>query len=356
MQSTIFVPAAEKVVPEAEKEVFLVGNILDQLFEPQFKQISLYPASGSDQLKGSGITYRPAPDVGDGYYWVHPIRDLCVVAIADLTFKKETELNYDHPSFLTIGNYASPLVPYFQGNTSDVYYVRCTRTEDHLAGYVNNASRFRAGISCGETIRLVSVTMLPDYFRSFLQKNFSVDQQALIHSIEGLAGRTSMPELEYLFTQICRAEPTVQNGSLYFESKVLELISLLQMQQEHQKAFPEVSALDEATVAMVRRLAVFLESHCDQHLTLETLGKIFYTNKNKLSYLFRLVYNESIPAYIQKMRLEKAQKQLEHPGISIYEIASSVGFKNQGSFSEWFKKETGLTPSEYRSGAGSGLV
>ena len=69
---------------------------------------------------------------------------------------------------------------------------------------------------------------------------------------------------------------------------------------------------------MIHRLAAFLQNHCDQHLTLETLGKIFYTNKNKLSYLFRLVYGESIPDYIQKMRLEKAQKQLEHPGISIY--------------------------------------
>ena len=74
----------------------------------------------------------------------------------------------------------------------------------------------------------------------------------------------------------------------------------------------------------------------------------FYTNKNKLSYIFRLVYSESIPDYIQKMRLEKAQKQLEHPGISIYEIAHSIGFKNQGSFSDWFRKETGFSPSEYR--------
>ena len=80
----------------------------------------------------------------------------------------------------------------------------------------------------------------------------------------------------------------------------------------------------------------------------------FYTNKNKLSYIFRLVYSESIPDYIQKMRLEKAQKQLEHPGISIYEIAHSIGFKNQGSFSDWFRKETGFSPSEYRNKTNGG--
>ena len=114
---------------------------------------------------------------------------------------------------------------------------------------------------------------------------------------------------------------------------------MIQIQQEHQKAFPDTSALDEDTIAMIHRLAAFLQNHCDQHLTLETLGKIFYTNKNKLSYLFRLVYRESIPDYIQKMRLEKAQKQLEHPGISIYEIAHSIGSKIKEVFQIGLEKK-----------------
>ena len=142
---------AERFVPETEKGALLLENIIEQIFEPQFKQISLRPVSGNNQIKGSGVTYRPAPDVGDGYYWVQPIRDLCAVTIADLTFKKEVELNYEHPSFLAVGNYAPPLVPHFQGNTAASYSARCVRTENHLVGYINNASRFRAGISEGGT-------------------------------------------------------------------------------------------------------------------------------------------------------------------------------------------------------------
>ena len=258
-----------------KKGVLLLENIIEQIFEPQFRQISLRPVSGNNQIKGSGITYRPAPDVGEGYYWVQPIRDLCAVTIADLTFKKEVELNYEHPSFLAVGNYAPPLVPHFQGNTAASYSARCVRTENHLVGYINNASRFRAGISEGGTMRCVSVTMLPGYFRSFLPKCFSVDHQELIHSVEGLSDMVTMPELEYLFAQICRINPSAKNGGLYFESKVLELLSLIQIQQEQQKTFPDTSALDEDTIAMIHRLAAFLQNHCDQHLTLETLGKIF---------------------------------------------------------------------------------
>ena len=58
----------------------------------------------------------------------------------------------------------------------------------------------------------------------------------------------TMPELEYLFAQICRINPSVKSGNLYFESKVLELLSLIQIQQERQKEFPDISALDEDTV------------------------------------------------------------------------------------------------------------
>lgn len=331
-----------------KKGALLVENIIDQIFEPQFKQLSLHPVSGTAQIKGSGITYRPAPDVGDGYYWVQPIRGLCAVTIVDLTFKKEIELNYEHPSFLAVGNYAPPFMAHFQENTAASYSAQCAKTKNHLVGYINDASRFRAGISGGGTMRCVSVTMLPEYFRSFLPKYFSADQRELVYSVEGLADTAAMPELEYLFAQICRINPSVNSGDLYFESKVLELLSLIQIQREQQKALPDRSALDEDTVAMIHRVAAFLQNHCEQRFTLEALGKIFYTNKNKLSYLFRLVYNQSIPAYIQNVRLEKAKKQLEYPGISIYDIAHSIGFRNQGSFSDWFRKEAGLSPSEYR--------
>ena len=47
-----------------KKGALLLENIIEQIFEPQFRQISLRPVSGNNQIKGSGITYRPTPDVG----------------------------------------------------------------------------------------------------------------------------------------------------------------------------------------------------------------------------------------------------------------------------------------------------
>ena len=90
--------------------------------------------------------------------------------------------------------------------------------------------------------------ILPDWLLVY-----RIEDQELVHSVEGLAGMVTMPELEYLFAQICRVSPSAQSGSLYFESKVLELLSLIQIQQEHQKAFPDILALDEDTIAMIHR-------------------------------------------------------------------------------------------------------
>ena len=58
---------------------------------------------------------------------------------------------------------------------------------------------------------------------------------------------------------------------------------------------------------------------------------------------------QSFRNYLNTFRIEEAQKMLQEPNqkFSIEGIASEVGFKSRTSFYNAFKKETGLTPSEF---------
>ncbi|MCL1863881.1 MAG: AraC family transcriptional regulator [Defluviitaleaceae bacterium] len=47
---------------------------------------------------------------------------------------------------------------------------------------------------------------------------------------------------------------------------------------------------------------------------------------------------------------------LAHSESKIIDVATSVGFENVNYFTYVFKKETGLTPSEYRADAKAGAV
>ena len=53
--------------------------------------------------------------------------------------------------------------------------------------------------------------------------------------------------------------------------------------------------------------------------------------------------------YITFLRITRAKELLRSTDYSIQEISSMVGYENPLYFSRIFKKQTGYSPSEYRS-------
>jgi YesN/AraC family two-component response regulator len=55
-----------------------------------------------------------------------------------------------------------------------------------------------------------------------------------------------------------------------------------------------------------------------------------------------------VTQYIQAVRVDKAKKLLITTERNVKEIASEVGYENDGFFSRLFKKITGSTPAKWR--------
>ncbi len=75
--------------------------------------------------------------------------------------------------------------------------------------------------------------------------------------------------------------------------------------------------------------------------------------------LFRAAYGQTPGQYLSRRRVERAEDLLRTADLSVTEICMLVGFTSLGSFSSSFKKQTGLSPSDYRArhvGAGAALV
>ena len=69
------------------------------------------------------------------------------------------------------------------------------------------------------------------------------------------------------------------------------------------------------------------------------------------SYLYRLFMDEigvSVIDYIIRRRISKAEILLANSGLSIKDVAYSVGFSDQMYFSRMFKRINGRTPTEFR--------
>ena len=63
---------------------------------------------------------------------------------------------------------------------------------------------------------------------------------------------------------------------------------------------------------------------------------------------FKKATNETPLAYLQHLRIEKAKQLLESSLETINEITWQVGYEDINSFRRLFKKNTGVSPKEFR--------
>ena len=92
----------------------------------------------------------------------------------------------------------------------------------------------------------------------------------------------------------------------------------------------------------------YLNQKCEEDITLEQLARFSHVNKYYLVHSFTKHFCCSPISYLNDKRIEKSKNLLETTNHSIAAIASMIGFSSQSYFSQSFKKNTFMTPNEYR--------
>jgi YesN/AraC family two-component response regulator len=89
-------------------------------------------------------------------------------------------------------------------------------------------------------------------------------------------------------------------------------------------------------------------------LSLEAFADEHNVNGYTLSRVFRNETGENFIDYLTQVRLEASKRLLAETAMSIQEIAEAVGYR-QTYYYRIFKKNLGMTPSQYRAEAQKGL-
>lgn len=92
----------------------------------------------------------------------------------------------------------------------------------------------------------------------------------------------------------------------------------------------------------------YLDTHFTENITLDILSKESKMNKYYLVHSFTKHFGCSPISYLNEKRIEESKNLLETTNHSIASIASMIGFSSQSYFSQSFKKNTFMTPNEYR--------
>ena len=95
--------------------------------------------------------------------------------------------------------------------------------------------------------------------------------------------------------------------------------------------------------------------YADHTLSLETISQEHGISASHLSRSFKEKTGMNFTAYVWQKRVEEAKRQLDATADPLRDIIQRVGYMDAPSFIRKFKKETGLTPGQYR-GRGAGGV
>jgi AraC-like DNA-binding protein len=82
--------------------------------------------------------------------------------------------------------------------------------------------------------------------------------------------------------------------------------------------------------------------------TLETLAKQAATSRSVLDERFRALLGKAPMGYLTSWRLQLAARQLRTTRAGLAEIAQATGYGSEASLSRAFKREVGLSPSQWR--------
>ena len=127
--------------------------------------------------------------------------------------------------------------------------------------------------------------------------------------------------------------------------KSIELLYLLSASEKTSDTVSEPGQDVARTLADTLR---YMEEHLDEPLTIPILSRRACLSATSFKERFRLLYGQSVHAWLRQRRMEQAAELLQSSALSVLGVAQSVGYASASQFTAAFRRQYGLTPSQYR--------
>ncbi|MBR1741715.1 MAG: helix-turn-helix transcriptional regulator, partial [Lachnospiraceae bacterium] len=93
----------------------------------------------------------------------------------------------------------------------------------------------------------------------------------------------------------------------------------------------------------------FIEQNYAKEISRNSLTEMFHFDPDYASRIFKKETGRSFKQYLIDKRIEEAKKLLLNSDLPISTVSDRVGYENYSYFTRLFKKETGMTPVDFRS-------
>lgn len=211
-----------------------------------------------------------------------------------------------------------------------------------------------------------SIVVLPPWKRHYCKGDKGIDYQAIYFSLNPIEGKCarceniaalfdkeivelSMNEDEcYYVSQLCGV---IQKNNSYAEVRYLILLLLYKMLV---RVVPgnlqtDTKKIGEQNYAYyINLIDHYLNNYFYENICMENLASEMYLSARQVSRIIKKEYGCTFKQLLNRKRLFAASVLLKNTELTVVRIANDVGYENENYFSACFRREYGMTPSQYR--------
>jgi len=172
-----------------------------------------------------------------------------------------------------------------------------------------------------------NVELKPDFFitqsdRIYCAASLNALADIIVHLIEQIYGRKVAQQVELNFSHEIRKP--------YEEQRYLE------------------GGVDRHPDELISQIQFWMSKNLTSIDTLDSIANQFGVSTRTLTRRFKSATGTSATQYWQQLRIDTAKELLTSSNLSVLEISDIVGYSDQSYLTKLFKKETGHTPTDYR--------
>ena len=168
----------------------------------------------------------------------------------------------------------------------------------------------------------------------------------------------SMERVQSVYSATCGEE-----SAIYVSSVINGIGQLPRFYKEISENLPKdeftpcvrliAGKLDVSTHVTVRFIKNYVKTNIADDLSLSQISEVTGYNPAYLSRLFKEQTGETMNQYITRKRMDHISRLLQKPELSIQQVMELSGFTTRAYFSQFIKRETGMTPRNYRNHLGT---
>ncbi|MFB5192158.1 helix-turn-helix domain-containing protein [Alicyclobacillus fastidiosus] len=152
----------------------------------------------------------------------------------------------------------------------------------------------------------------------------------------------TFPDSEELFSKMeFLLRSTTRPRSLSFWETQQNFMEILQFIEQR-------NAYHDSGIRLAELVEIYIKQNFRETITNQTLSKHFHVHENYLARSMKKVFQCTPLQYLTKYRLNQARRLLLKTDSPLTQISDESGFTDYKYFSSCFRKEVGLSPSQFR--------